>query len=184
MLSTNFLSLHPELTLPPIFEFLLRVKVMGSNLGYLLKSFLLYTYLSAWCNNRSPPGLICNDFATVSQDICFETNLCRQSRANHNFSQILFFYNIIIPSLQCTSRFYDTTRMWDKVISKYALFPPLFVSSRLHFLIANSHRVTFWQITILANNRNLFFATIAKFYSLLFFSMLPQIRQLYINQLL
>ena len=65
-----------------------------------------------------------------------------------------------------------------QVVSKYALFPPLFVSYRLHFLIANSHRVTFWQITILANNRNLFFATIAKFYSLLFFSMLPQIRQL------
>ena len=37
----NVLPLHLKQTFPPIFEFLLKVKVMGSNPGYHLKSFLL-----------------------------------------------------------------------------------------------------------------------------------------------
>ena len=95
-----------------------------------------------------------------------------------------YFFSIIISSLLYNVQVDFMIQLECGTSCKYALFPPLFVSYRLHFLIANSHRVTFWQITILANNRNLFFATMAKFYSFLFLSILLQIRQLYINQIL
>merc|ERR1712037_775575 len=40
--SRNVLPLHLKPTFPPVFELSLKVKVMGLNSGYLLKSFLLY----------------------------------------------------------------------------------------------------------------------------------------------
>ena len=54
-----FLHISSKLSRPK-FEFLLKVKVMGSNMDYLLKYFLLYSPLKAWllgnCNyNYSSP---------------------------------------------------------------------------------------------------------------------------------
>ena len=50
--SSNVLPLHLS---RPLFEFLLKVKVMGSNPGYLLKSFLLYNEsFSSNENHRGP----------------------------------------------------------------------------------------------------------------------------------
>ena len=43
---SNVLPLHLKQTFPPKFEFLLKVKAMGLNPGYLLKSFLLYVLYS------------------------------------------------------------------------------------------------------------------------------------------
>ena len=43
---SNVLPLHLNQTFPPIFEFSQKVKVMGSDPGYLLKSFLLFTWFS------------------------------------------------------------------------------------------------------------------------------------------
>ena len=42
---------------PAMFEFVLKVKVMGSNPGYLLKSFLLYLLAKYWLERESssPP---------------------------------------------------------------------------------------------------------------------------------
>ena len=43
---SNVLPLHLKQTFPPKFEFLLKLKAMGLNPGYLLKSFLLYVLYS------------------------------------------------------------------------------------------------------------------------------------------
>ena len=152
------------------------MKAMGLNSFYFLKSFLLYYTMQ---------GLY-----AMTLLLSLKTSALRQIFVVNRVLTTIFpkyFFSIILSSLLYNVQEDFMIQLecgTTCIVSKYALFPPLFVSYRLHFLIANSHRVTFWQITILANNRNLFFATIAKFYSLLFFSMLPQIRQLYINQLL